>query len=487
MTKIDAKYLTKVYKNGAYALKNCSLSVNDGEFLVILGASGAGKSTLLKILAGTEPLSSGELYLDGILAENVPTSKRNASMVFQEYVLYPHMTVFDNLATPLRLEGVDEKTIYERVMEALRIFNLELCADVKPRNLSGGEQQRVSLAKALLKRSKLVLLDEPMSNVDEKSRWEYCRILKKLKQMLPDSTFIYVTHNVKEALLLADRIAVMQDGAVLEIANTDLLVSRPQHRDTAELMGIALDDSHRFDSQGKRVGLSSVEVSFDGELHGDTLEFADKVIKLDEEYLSRLLHRPSEVIVTLSIDKFGKTLLSNGFFVVAEVLENCTDYAILKIKDESFILNKKTGLKSGEKIKLYYKIDDLTLYCGGERLTAHYPLKRRIDVKILDSAKGNVELLGKRVRVGKGISRTVGYALVTERAFELSYDKGKYSVPVYGCLDEEFINGKKLNHIALKGVDGYLSVISEQDLTCFGKSKVWININPSELTLEEGE
>ena len=107
MTKIDAKYLTKVYKNGAYALKNCSLSVKNGEFLVVLGTSGAGKSTLLKVLAGTEALSCGELYFDGVLSDNIPISKRNVSMVFQEYVLYPHMTVFDNLATPLKIAGED--------------------------------------------------------------------------------------------------------------------------------------------------------------------------------------------------------------------------------------------------------------------------------------------------------------------------------------------------------------------------------------------
>ena len=210
MTRIEAKYLTKVYKNGAYGLKNCSFTVLDGEFLVIVGASGSGKSTLLKVLAGILELSSGELYFDGILSENIPAGKRDVSMVFQEYVLYPHMTVFDNLATPLRQAGEDERSIYNRVMGTLRIFGLEITADVKPKNLSGGEQQRVALCKALLKRSRLVLLDEPMSNVDEKSRAEYCNTLKKMKRMLPDSTFIYVTHNTKEAMFLADRIAVMR-------------------------------------------------------------------------------------------------------------------------------------------------------------------------------------------------------------------------------------------------------------------------------------
>ena len=155
MNRIEAKYLTKVYKNGAYGLKNCSLNIESGEFLVVVGASGSGKSTLLKVLAGTEGLSCGELYFDGILSENIPVAKRDVSMVFQEYVLYPHMTVFDNLATPLKLKGEDEKSIYDRIMQVAHDLNLENVVDVKPKFLSGGEQQRVALAKALLKQSKL--------------------------------------------------------------------------------------------------------------------------------------------------------------------------------------------------------------------------------------------------------------------------------------------------------------------------------------------
>ena len=255
MNRIEAKYLTKVYKNGAYGLKNCSLNIESGEFLVVVGASGSGKSTLLKVLAGTEGLSCGELYFDGILSENIPVAKRDVSMVFQEYVLYPHMTVFDNLATPLKLKGEDEKSIYDRIMQVAHYLNLENVVDVKPKFLSGGEQQRVALAKAILKQSKLVLLDEPMSNVDEKSRWEYCRLLERIKQMLPDSTFVYVTHNMKEALFLADRIAIMDDGSVLQVANKDYLIKHFESLNAMEIMGcvdriLSLDcQQEPFDSE----------------------------------------------------------------------------------------------------------------------------------------------------------------------------------------------------------------------------------------------
>lgn len=487
MSNIDAKYLTKVYKDGEYALKNCSLRVNSGEFLVIVGASGAGKSTLLKVLAGTEELSSGELYFDGVLADNIPMSKRSVSMAFQEYVLYPHMTVFDNLATPLKLAGEDEKAIYDKVMETLGLFNLEHTADIKPKHLSGGEQQRVALAKALLRRSKLVLLDEPISNVDEKSRWEYCRIIKQMKEMLPESTFIYVTHNTKEALFLADRIAVMKDGVILQIAPKDFIIERPEHICVREFFDIEDEaDIPEFDGEG-RIAMSSVELKLFGALKDDILTLADTEINLNEEYLSRVWRKKQEVEVGFEIDKFSKTILTDGFSLVLEVTKNCGNYVILKMSDKSFVLNKKTALKEGERIRLYYKIEDLILYDGNERLTCHYPLRQKIRVWMKDAQSGKIELLGKRIKLNRPIPPNTKYVSISEDAFVLSNHKGKCAIRVAECLDEEFINGKKLNHLGVKGEDGYLSFFSRTDITCFSKNKVWLNIIPQKLKFEGRE
>ena len=478
MARIDSKYLTKVYKNGAYGLKNCSISVADGEFLVIVGASGSGKSTLLKVLAGTEAVSSGELYFDGILADNIPVSKRSVSMVFQEYVLYPHMTVFDNLATPLKIAGEKERSIYDKVMEALRIFNLELTADVKPKNLSGGEQQRVALAKALLKKSKLVLLDEPLSNVDEKSRWEYCGALRKMKSLLPESTFIYVTHNPKEAMFLADRIAVMEDGAILQVAPKELLLKYPEHKTVLEIMGVS-----NASVEDPEISLSMMSLALDGRLNENILEFANQSIALPEEYMARLLYRPGQVRVMLEIDKFSKTLATGSFSLVFEVVENLGDHVVLKIENTSFVLCRKTGLMPGEKIRLYYKIDDLILYDGDDRITCHYPLHRYIPIK--SSAGERAEILGKRIKLKSSVPAGVSCCEITPSGFDLSYTKGKYAVPIRGCLDEEFINGKKLSHIAVNNADRYLSVLSGEDVSCFGKSKVWLNIDPYGLEFKK--
>ena len=521
MNRIEAKYLTKVYKNGAYGLKNCSLNIESGEFLVVVGASGSGKSSLLKVLAGTEGLSCGELYFNGILSENIPVAKRDVSMVFQEYVLYPHMTVFDNLATPLKLKGEDEKSIYDRIMQVAHDLNLENVVDVKPKFLSGGEQQRVALAKALLKQSKLVLLDEPMSNVDEKSRWEYCRLLEKIKQMLPESTFVYVTHNMKEALFLADRIAIMDDGSILQVATKDYLIKHFESLNAMEIMGCVdrvlsldcqqepfdsefiedLDDSkiqkcqraklvrsnldnqalHLFDENGKSLHISSSELRIRGNLKGNILEFGDYSIELNEEYMSRLLERQENVDVVFCVDKFSKTMLSNGFSMVFEVVKNAENYVVLSASENKFILARSTSLKVGEKIRLYYKAEDIDIYNGEERLTCHYPLHRNIAIKIYDNNVGKLELLGKRIKLNSALNSEFKYASISEGSFEISYQKGRCAVRITDCLDEEFINGKKLMHVAIKGVEGYLSFIASKDITCFGKDKVWLNIVPKKL------
>ena len=531
MNIIEAKYLTKVYKSGDYGLRNCSLSVRQGEFLVVVGASGEGKSTLLKVLAGTEKLSSGELYIDGILAESLPSAKRDVSMVFQEYLLYPHMTVFDNLATPLKLKGEDEKSIYDRVMEALCLFGLERLADVKPKNLSGGEQQRCALAKALLRRSRLILLDEPMSNVDEKSRLEYCKTLEKMKQMLPESTFIYVTHNPREALFLADRIAVMRRGAVIQIAPKDFLIKHFDHVSVMELLGLSgkrldgvfdgtrfdfdqdillsdgdieysrlipgqkvvaventLDDSfYLFDESGKSLNLSSTEVRLSGSLSEGALTFGNQSIRLSDEYMSRLLRLPDAPVVSLSVEKFSKTLLSDSFSLVFTVVKNCGNYTVLALDKSRFILNRKTDLEEGERIRLYYKLDDVVLYDGVDRITCHYPLHRAVDIRVINPDKGVIELLGKRLILKNRLPHAVNQVRITDSAFRLSYEKGSFAVAISDCLDEEFINGKKICQVAIRGVDSYLSFVGEESISCFGKNKVWLNIIKERLEFITGE
>ena len=183
----------------------------------------------------------------------------------------------------------------------------------------------------------------------------------------------------------------------------------------------------------------------------------------------------------MSAEKFSKIQVNDCFPLVFSVEKNGGNYILLKTHDKQFILSEKTNLKQGEKIRLYYRIKDLVLFDGNKRLTCHYSLHRKIKIRIHDADRGMFELLGKRIKLGKPIPKNAKYAKITQKAFELSYKKGKCNLRIKDCLDEEFINGKKLINVHVKGNDEYLSFMADESIGCFGKKKVWLNITPKEI------
>jgi multiple sugar transport system ATP-binding protein len=212
------------------AVDHVSFDVRDGEFFALLGPSGCGKTTTLRLIAGLEAPDEGEIWIDDKLVNDLPPKDRDVAMVFQNYALYPHMTVFDNIAFPLMVRkrevGLTNEEIRRRVMEIAKLLQIDHLLNRKPSQLSGGEQQRVALARTLVRRPKVWLLDEPMSNLDAKLRVTMRGELKKLQKELGVTT-IYVTHDQVEAMSMADRIAVMNKGRILQIGTPDELFWRP--------------------------------------------------------------------------------------------------------------------------------------------------------------------------------------------------------------------------------------------------------------------
>ena len=204
------KNVSKVYEKNT-VIEDLNLQIKEGERLILLGPSGCGKSTTLRMIAGLESVSSGELIMEGKCVNDIPAGKRNVSMVFQNYALYPHMTVRDNICYALAVHKVDKKEIQERLEMVLHIFGLESYVDRKPKELSGGQRQRVALARALVKRSRYLLLDEPLSNLDAQLRLQARKELVKVHQYY-HQTFVYVTHDQVEAMTLGNRIALMREG-----------------------------------------------------------------------------------------------------------------------------------------------------------------------------------------------------------------------------------------------------------------------------------
>ena len=235
MSTVTLKNIRKTYTD-TEVIKGIDLDINDREFVVFVGPSGCGKSTLLRMIAGLEDITSGELLIDGQRMNNVPPDKRGLAMVFQTYALYPHMTVAENMAFSLRLEGVSKAKRYERAKEVGRVLQLEPLLNRKPGALSGGQRQRVAIGRALVRSPKVFLFDEPLSNLDAALRGEMRLELASLHDSL-QTTMIYVTHDQIEAMTLADKIVVLRDGMIEQIGAPMELYNHPRNRFVAGFMG----------------------------------------------------------------------------------------------------------------------------------------------------------------------------------------------------------------------------------------------------------
>ncbi|MDR0389745.1 MAG: sn-glycerol-3-phosphate ABC transporter ATP-binding protein UgpC [Spirochaetaceae bacterium] len=236
MAKVELKSITKVYDGNVKAVDNANIVVEDREFVVLVGPSGCGKSTTLRMVAGLEDITEGELYIDGELMNDVPPKDRNIAMVFQNYALYPHMTVYDNMAFGLKIKKVPKNEIDKRVHEAARILDIEKFLDRKPKALSGGQRQRVAVGRAIVRNPKVFLFDEPLSNLDAKLRVQMRAELSDLHLRL-NATMIYVTHDQVEAMTMANKIVVMKDGRVQQIGSPLHLYNYPVNKFVAGFIG----------------------------------------------------------------------------------------------------------------------------------------------------------------------------------------------------------------------------------------------------------
>ena len=226
-----------VTDEGVLAVHDFNLSIKDKEFIVLVGPSGCGKSTTLRMVAGLEEISGGELYIDGQLVNDVAPKDRDIAMVFQNYALYPHMTVAENMAFPLKLRKVPKEEIAQRVAQAANILGITEYLDRKPKALSGGQRQRVAIGRAIVREPKVLLMDEPLSNLDAKLRNQMRAELIKLRQRI-DTTFIYVTHDQTEAMTLGDRIVIMKDGLIQQIGTPQEVFDHPANLFVAGFIGM---------------------------------------------------------------------------------------------------------------------------------------------------------------------------------------------------------------------------------------------------------
>jgi len=331
MSFLDLKNVTKIYPNGTKAVHETSLSIEEGEFMVFVGPSGCGKSTLLRMVAGLEDITEGEITLDGNLINEVDPSERDIAMVFQNYALYPHMNVYNNLAYGLKNRGIDKKDIEQKVNEAAKLLQISDYLERKPSMLSGGQRQRVAMGRAIVRNPKIFLFDEPLSNLDAKLRIQMRLEIKKLQQKV-GVTSIFVTHDQTEAMTLADKLAVINNGVIEQLATPIEIYNNPKSLFVAGFIG-------------------SPQMNFiDGELKNNTLSaegFEIKNVKSDFNGDITLGIRPEHLsqsdngIINLNVD------------LVEQLGSDNLVYGQLKDKkDFCYRCPGNLTVKKGEKISL---------------------------------------------------------------------------------------------------------------------------------------
>ncbi len=267
MATVQLKGIGKVYDGGVRAVDNVNIDIKDREFVVLVGPSGCGKSTTLRMVAGLEDITEGELYIDEKMVNDVPPKDRDIAMVFQNYALYPHMSVYDNMAFGLKIRKFDKAEIEKRVKEAARILDIEELLDRKPKALSGGQRQRVAVGRAIVRQPKVFLFDEPLSNLDAKLRVQMRAEISSLHNRL-QATMIYVTHDQVEAMTMADKIVVMKNGIIQQIGSPLKLYNDPANRFVAGFIGSPPMNfmTVKIVEEGKKLMMD--EGSFKAEING---------------------------------------------------------------------------------------------------------------------------------------------------------------------------------------------------------------------------
>ena len=360
MASLNLKGIYKRYAGGVTAVSDFNLDIADKEFIVLVGPSGCGKSTTLRMIAGLEEISEGELYIGDKMVNDVAPKDRDIAMVFQNYALYPHMTVFDNMAFGLKLRKMPKEEIKKRVHEAARILDIEHLLDRKPKALSGGQRQRVALGRAIVREPKVFLMDEPLSNLDAKLRGQMRTEISKLHQRL-QTTFIYVTHDQTEAMTMGTRIVVMKDGFIQQIDSPQVLYDRPDNMFVAGFIGSPpmnfVDGTLVKNDDGMFVNFGATSIKIP----------ADKAAKLEgSEYIGKTVVlgiRPE------NIDDDAKAIAEFPD-AVAEAAVDVTElmgaeiYLYMTIEGTSFTARvaPESTAKPGDTIKVAFNVNKMHLF-----------------------------------------------------------------------------------------------------------------------------
>ena len=355
MAKVELKHIKKVYDGNVTAIADANVVVEDKEFAVLVGPSGCGKSTLLRMIAGLEEISGGDMLIDGVRVNDLSPKDRDIAMVFQNYALYPHMTVFDNMAFGLKLRKFPKAEIKKRVEEAAEILGLTDFLYRRPKAMSGGQRQRVAIGRALVRQPKVFLFDEPLSNLDAKLRVQMRVEIKRLHKQL-DATMIYVTHDQIEAMTMGNKIVVLKDGDVQQVDAPMTLYHDPQNQFVGSFIGspsmnfadgkISKNGKYSFESDG-------IKFAIPEEIESNVATFADQDVVLG--------FRPENIY---DFDYEEKAKLTERISIDIDVTEpiGAETFIYFKANDTEYCMRSSSGLEYQNGQKLDVGFDAKKLY-----------------------------------------------------------------------------------------------------------------------------
>ena len=358
LAKIELKHLYKDYEDGKHAVTDFDLTIEDEEFIVLVGPSGCGKSTTLRMIAGLEDITSGEIVIDGRVENNLHPKDRNIAMVFQNYALYPHMSVYDNLGFGLKMKKMQKEDIDLKVREAARILDIEELLERKPKELSGGQRQRVALGRAIVREAKVFLMDEPLSNLDAKLRFQTRAEITKLHKRLKATT-IYVTHDQTEAMTMASKIVVMKDGLIQQVGTPREIYLRPANVFVGKFIGSP--------------AMNFIDVVYNGEY----LEIGMLKFNLPSEMIQRLNERGYQ----------NKQLIMGVRPESIQIL----DHVVNADNDLSFVIEVEMAELMGAETLVYFnlneqqmilKVNDMGFYPSGKKLSINIAMS---DLHLFDA------------------------------------------------------------------------------------------------------
>lgn len=355
MSSISFKNINKIYSNGFHAVKDFNLEIDDGEFIVFVGPSGCGKSTTLRMLAGLEDISSGKLKIDEKIVNDTDPSKRDIAMVFQNYALYPHMTVYKNMEYALKNKKVPKEERDKKIKAAAELLQIEEYIDRKPGQLSGGQNQRVALGRAIVRNPRVFLMDEPLSNLDAKLRSHMRTEIKKIHKQL-DTTFVYVTHDQTEAMTLGDRIVVMKDGIIQQIDTPTNLYDNPVNLFVAGFIGtpkINVLKLQVYEKNGeKKLGLNGLYIKLSDEINSILKKYDKKEIYVATRAENLFLDNDNN--------------LNSKFEIEVEITENLGSETLIygKIADNEVIVKdyNKNYFEQRNILKVYFDSNKLLFF-----------------------------------------------------------------------------------------------------------------------------